>query len=262
MNLKKWMIMTLVLGMVSVAQAAIILEDFFDNNDLATALMPPNTAGGFYEVDNGQPKSGTSDEMDGKARLINGTSKNITGLLSNTKVNLGPSSITTWAIRNYDISNVSSYIAVTWQTSDTYTDYPELSIVADLEGNGISFLENGTNTIDHQDLTLDFNDFNGFSLIATFSETSYLIQGVSLNLGGEIGDTNVVFSGNWSGAEQSYNDLHQADYHIGALVNGKNNSAASYDIETVSVVTIPEPAVITLVSLFGIGFIGLHRLFS
>lgn len=131
-------------GLVSVVQADLLLQDFFDDGNLATSSQ---LNGGFYEVDNGQPKDGFSEETGGMAQLINGSQNNITGLLSNNKVNLLSGSITTWDIRDYEISNVSSYIAVTWQTSDTYTPYPELSVIADLAGDGISLFADGTNTI-------------------------------------------------------------------------------------------------------------------
>ncbi|MEE9367894.1 MAG: hypothetical protein V3V05_03415 [Pontiella sp.] len=183
-------------------------------------------------------------------------------MISSNTVNLLPGSVTTWEIRDYDISNVSSYIAVTWQKDANYTPYPELSIIADLTGSGITFLENGTNVIGHQDLSLDFDDFSGFSLISTFNETGYSISGIGVNLTGGIGKTNVIFAGNWNGAEKSYTDIFLDDYLLGALVNGQNNGAASYNIESVSVNVIPEPAVISLIGFSGLTLIFMNRFSS
>ena len=260
--MKSGLFVFLVLGLTTVGHAKIVLRDYFDNDDLATAPASTNVAGGFYEVDNGVNKDGFSEEIGGYARLVNGTKKNITGLISSNTVNLLSSSVTTWNIRDYDISNVSSYIGMTWQTDAGYTPYPELSIIADLTGNGLTFFENGTNTIGHQNLTLAFEDFSGFSLISSFNETSYSISGIGINLDGGLGETNVIFSGNWVGAEKSYADLLLDDYHLGAFVNGQNNEAASYNIESVSVDVIPEPTVMALIGLFGGGLLVSRRIFG
>ncbi|RKX41889.1 MAG: hypothetical protein DRP64_10700 [Verrucomicrobia bacterium] len=258
--MKKNVIVLWIMGsLVASGSADVFLEDLFDDGNLATSLQ---LNGGFYEVDNGLSKDGFSGETNGNARLVNGTQKNITGLISSNRVDLSSGSITRWDIRDYEISNVSSYIAVTWQTSTDYTMYPELSIIADLEGNGITFLADGTNTLGHQDLTLGFDDHSGFSLLSTFDSDGYTIAGFGIQLNGETTQTNIVFSGNWSGSQKTYIDLFKDSYSIGVFVNGQNNGAASFNIEAVSVEPIPEPAVIGLIGIFGGGIILSHRIFG
>ena len=259
MKMKKILIITLV-GLASASQSEILLQDYFLDGNLGTSA---ELNGGFYEISNGEDKDGTSFEASGVAEIVNGTKKNITGIVSTNKVTFDPQKklITTWTISNYSIPNQTKYIAVAWQTADGFTHYPELEILTDLETKRITFSADGTNEIGHLDLDLSFEDLDGFTLISEFDSTGYLIQGFGVNLAGGVGETNIIFSGNWSGAKKTYEEISIDQYRIGAFVNGQLNGQFSYSIEDVSVESIPEPAVIGLIGAFGCGMLAWRRIF-
>ncbi|MDF7801599.1 hypothetical protein P4C99_19130 [Pontiellaceae bacterium B1224] len=252
------LVVCLLVGMVSAIQAGVVLEDSFNDGVLATSQ---ELNGGFYEVSDSAPKDLFSDEVDGVARLRNGSQPNLTGLLSSNTVTLLPGSVTTWSVRDYAISSASSYFAMTWQVTDAVAT--ELSLVADLTGGGFLFYQGGTNLLAQENVTLAFSDSDGFSLSASFDEEGYTIEGISMNVA-NVGNTNVTYSATWAEVGLAYDDLFFDDYHVGAHVSGSNDAGDSFNIESVTVdsVVIPEPAVLSLIGIFGGGFVFCRRLFG
>ncbi len=113
--------------------------------------------------------------------------------------------------------------------------------------------------LDHANLQMDFTDLDGFVLTTTFNSDGYTIKGTGLSTDGL--DT-ITLEGDWSEASESYTDLFADSYRIGTLINGQNPGAASFDVGSVRVEAIPEPAVISLIGLFGGGMIFFNRIYG
>jgi hypothetical protein len=256
MNMRM-LIVCLLAGMVSVIRADVVLQDFFTDGVLGTSL---ELNGGFYEVSDDESKDLSSYEDGGTARLLNGSETNLTGLISLNTATFLPGSVTTWTIHDYSISSASSYFAVTWEATDALRT--ELSLVADLQGDGLLFYNGGTNLLAQENLTLAFDDADGFSFVASFDEVGYTLEGISLNVA-NVGNTNVSFSATWDEVGLAYDDLFFGDYHVGAYVSGADASGDSFNIEGVTVdsIAIPEPGVLSLMGLFGGGIFMIRRLY-
>jgi hypothetical protein len=239
----------------------VVLRDRFDDGTLATAPEATgNINGGFYEVTNDSGKDGASFEDSGRAVVVNGSTPNITGILSSGTVDMSLGAVTAWDIRGYDLAANSSYMALVWQTENDFTDQPKLSLRFDLINDRISFYANDIE-LEFAALDIAFSDLNGFSAISEFTPSGYVIGGYGIDPEGASGETNIVFSGTWGAGSLSFSELFSTEYHIGSMVNGKGNANVYFGIDEVSVDAIPEPAVLGLIVLFGSCLFGANRVF-
>jgi len=248
-----------VMSFAALTQADPIFFDTFDNNDLATGSGPSINAG-FKEIDNDSAgQSGSVIESEYVAVLTSGTTKNVYGMLSLTAVPLSnPGGVeTSWDMEGYSLKNNAGYLAFTWQTSAAYDATPELGILLNMTNGQITVTSNGELVDDSQnfDVNIFAGSTNGFRLVVTHTPDSLAFR-ADVN---DSGSEDISFYSDWSSSSPFKSGQV---YHHGAFVNGEGNGAVTAAVDFVVTVPIPEPAVISLISLFGGGMIFSRRIFG
>lgn len=245
------------LGLVIMAQADPVFYDTFDNNDLATGSGPSVNAG-FFEIDNSGPgNAGSVTEIDGAAVLTSGATKNIYGMLSSNSVPLAtPGGIeTTWRVEGYNLKDNAAYLAFTWQQDSSYDDTPELRILLNMTNGQITVTSNGELVDDTHNFDVDIfaGATNSFSLVVSHAPDTLAFNS---EVNGS-GLDDISFFHEWSLSSPLKSG---EEYHHGAFVNGEGNGAITAAIDYVVTVPIPEPAVASLIGLFGGGMIFYRRI--
>ena len=220
---------------------------------------PGGNNGGFYTVRSGT--GGSVAEASGAAQITSAPKKDdINGMLSTNTVSLSGTGattlITTWDIDSSELKAKSSSLTFTWQTADDLAA-PEIGVVLDLiNTNSYLYIGDTNSVLGSIDLSDGFGDpGEAFSLVATFTSGAFLIEGSgSLRSG-----TGAVLSFGQSWASpRSFGE----EYRVGALVNANGNAGLAVNIGSVVVEAIPEPAVASLIGIFGGGMIFYRRIFG
>ena len=239
-----------------------LLDDAFDNGVLGTG----GVNGGFGVVGSGT--GNVTEEAGGFAQITSSSNQNdVKGMLSSGTVSLsgdpGETAIKTrWVISNSDLKAKSSSLAFVWQTDSDITATPEIGVMLDLvNSNATLYVDNPGNVLGSIELHPDFGGSgDAFTLTAIFYEETFEVRG-SNSLRQKNAD-NLFLAGNWGEGPGSTRDFSTDDYHVGALVNANGTAGIVVDATQVTVEAIPEPAVITMIGLFGSGFLVAHRLFG
>jgi len=252
-------VMMLLLCCASTASADPLLADLFNNNILATSTQ---LNGGFYIIGSG---SGNVLEAGGVASITNSANKNDTyGILSSNTVSMSSiagatTMITRWEASNSDLKDKASLMAYTWQTADSLTDTPSISVIIDMNNTNISlYIGDSDISLGSIELSADFGaPGDAFSLVATFTSGNFIVSGEGdlVKKDGVSGD--ILFHGSWGVTPRSFED-----YHLGAVVTAKGNNGLIVNLDSVTVDAIPEPAVISLIGIFGGGMIFSRRIFG
>jgi hypothetical protein len=245
-------LVTLVVGMN--AAAVIVLEDPFDTGNLATFTNGVN--GGFTVIGSG----GVAEEEGDIARISNAQNGTDFGILSTGTFSLsGADELkTTWIISDSDLKNNAKSLTFVWQQEAVLnaTD-PELSLILDLDTEDAYFLRDGT-VVTNDSLEATFGMVgDAFVVAATFSLTGGDVGGSGALQNGGPPSTDLNLGALWGGSAPTL-----ANLHVGAFANGKGNNAMVIEFDSVTVETIPEPAVISLIGLFGGGMIFSRRIFG
>lgn len=268
--MKTGVLLLLVLGGIAVAtRGDILLEDNYNNGVLGTFLAS-DTLGGFNETSSDN-STGFTTESDSSARISSASNKNdFRGFLSNNKWGWASTGAnhtlkTTWNISSSDLKDKASHMALVWQLDSGVSTAPEIGVMIDMNNTNAYMFSGSTNN--HLGFAIDLNPNFGapgeaFSIEVIFTETAFHISGSNGLFEGD-----EFFLGDWADssltdAETFYSRYSENDYYLGALVQGKGKEGLVVEVDSVTMEAIPEPAVITLIGLFGGGLIVLRRQFS
>ncbi len=258
--MKRIFVVCTLLGLTSLASAdVILLQDLFDLPPLADSSQ---TKGGFGEVDNGTGGNGTAVESGGVVTLTDGSTPNIFGIVSSNQesFNSYPEITTTWMIEQYSFKNKVSYMAFTWQATDAYESTPGVVMIIDLDSGELR-LEVNDESIGEVAIDTNFGESDSsFTLTATFTQARFTLVGAGENFRNQDGSA-LRLTADWVGSGGNVRDTLDGDMHVGSLLNAKGSQGLIADIDSVTV-SIPEPAVISLISLFGGGMIFSRRIFG
>jgi hypothetical protein len=251
-------IVMLFVGLFSSANADLLVFDDFSNGVLQTG----GVNGGFNIIGTG---SGEVEETDGVARITNSSNQNDTyGIMSSNTVSLSAvsgatSMITTWSVSNSDLKDKKSTLAFTWQTQSSLTANPEIGVLVDVNNtNAILYVDNTNNILGQVELDVNFGaPGDDFSLITTFTSSGFIVEGTESLRAKENSGNGILFVGTWGVSPKTFEN-----YHLGAVISAKGNSGLVVDLDAVLVDAVPEPAVVGLIGVIGIGMIFLRRIFG
>lgn len=240
----------------SMARADLLLQDFFDDGNLATSSQ---TNGGFSIIGSGG--QAIEDGSAEKLRISNAANGSQYGVISLNKVSLGSEQTlrTTWVITDSSLKNNAESLVFTWQLgSGAIETSPNIALVLDVsdgvENGSATVLLNGS-TNHTESISADFGQVNdAFTVEMSFnsSEFSFL---ANENQTKEVR----FFSGNrgWLSSSPAVDDIY-----LSAYVNGKASNGLVVEFDSVTVEAIPEPVAITLVGSFGVGMLFIRRWFG
>lgn len=244
-------------GLLFTAQADVILKDLFDDGTLATFSATGGQVNGGFDII-GSGGAAIEDGVENKVRISNAPSGSQYGILSSGTVSLGgaPRLRTTWEITDSSLKNNAESLVFTWQLSTNLATSPVIALVLDVQNNEVYLMTSG-NTNQNVEIDVSFGATNDvFSVVTEFSLESYNVEG-----SGALEERNVnipiAFGLPWSSGAPDLDN-----FHVGVYVNGKSSNGLVVEIDSVTVETIPEPAVISLISLFGGGMLISKRVFS
>ena len=257
--MKSRFLFILSLGAAFIARGDLLLQDFFDNNNLPTANEP---TGGYYAQGSG---NGSVVESGTVATLSSSANKNdYYGMLSSNSVSASAITPTTpvrtsWYVSNSDLKAKTSSLIFTWQTSDTLTLTPEFGVLVDLNNQTLNMFANTTNNIlDSVLLDADFGDSGDtFELTAIFTETGFEVVGSESLLKGGLPASPPLLAASWGFS------ISEADeYRAGVFVQANGNDGLVVDVDRITIESIPEPAVVTLIALSGGALLVSRRIFG
>lgn len=243
----------LIIAAIGVSAAAdVVLLDPFTDGNLATAANGIN--GGFTVIGGG----GTAEETNNVVRISNAPNSTEYGLLSTNTVSLGGMTAltTTWVISDsYLKKNGVKTMAFTWQTDGSGFDgAAEVALVLDLTETNAQFYVNGSSEGIPQGLHVNFgSDGDAFTVATYFSSVSYIADGTDDLKKSDGGELN--FGAPWGTAPSTLDNLH-----VGVFVNAQSQNGLVIEIDSVTVETVPEPAVISLIGLAGGSMIFYRRI--
>jgi hypothetical protein len=257
--MKKIRVVVSTMVLVLSAQADPIFYDDFEDGALATGGAGTVNAG-FFEIDNGGPgQAGSVEETGGVARLSSGSTKNVYGMLSATSVSLAsPEGVrSTGNVVGYSLKDSISYMAFNFQTSSSYDDTPEVQVLLNMTNGQVTVTSDGVEVAPGG--SFDVNLFAGeesFSIVLEYTPDQLeFVADFKDN-----GLTDITFVSGWN---SGISPLKAATtYHHGIFVNGEGNSAVVADVGDILTEPIPEPAVISLIGIFGGGMIFSRRIFG
>lgn len=242
---------------VGACQADIILRDLFDSGNLATYFMTGGqTNGGFNIIGSGG--SALEDGSSGKATISNAPNGSPFGILSAGTVSLGgaPKLKTTWIITDSSLKDNAESLVFTWQLGTDLETSPAVALVLDAQNSEAYLLTTG-NTNGIAEIDFSFGATNdAFAVVTELSLDRYDVAGTgALKTRSE--SEPIAFGAEWASGSPALENIY-----VGAYVNGKSNNGLVVEFDSVTVETIPEPAVISLISLAGGGMIFYRRIFS
>jgi hypothetical protein len=253
---KKLLFITAFLGFALTGKADPILQDFFDDGVVETS---DQFNGGFYVSGSG----GSALEAGNKLQLSNAQNGSTYGVLSTNKFSWTPATPgadtlrTTWVVTDSDLKAKTSLLTFTWQSQDDFNGTPAISLVLDLLNTNATLNVDGSQVGDEILLDVDFGGSSqAFTVVAEFSVNSMRLIGYDALKDRSKDFLDVSFASGW-GSFPTFNNIR-----LGASVNAKSNDGLVVEFDSVTVEAIPEPAVISLISLFGGGMIFSRRIFG
>ena len=160
---------------------------------------------------------------------------------------------TTWVITDSSLKNNAESLVFTWQLGTDLETSAAVALVLDVQTSEVYLMTSGnTNAIVEVDVNFGATN-DTFVVITEFTLDNYSVAGL-----GDLkdrSDSQVVFGDSWASPPET-------DIYVGAYVNAKAANGLVVEFGSVKVETIPEPAVISLIGLFGGGMIFSRRIFG
>ena len=221
----------------------ILLDDHFNNDDLATN---PDIGGGFGTLNNANGTPGSITESGSLASIVDGTASNTNGVLSSNAFDLSNAGLTyttTYEVAGWTSpgsGTLSRRALFTYQTNNDWIfagDPEESRIVFEIsekDNNAFVRYQNrsgGTNTnydSSIQDLGAVDSDIDGFTVILTVGPSGFSFKTVGLNA------TNQVdLTATWTDIGTDWATVLGTDgpMHVGAYIQNSSSSDGSSKID-------------------------------
>lgn len=256
-DMKYALLSILLCGVISSTQADVILKDLFDFGGLGVGGSTDGQINGGFNII-GSDGTAVEDSGRGKATISNAPNGSQYGILSAGTVSMGgePTLRTRWNITDSSLKNNAESLVFTWQLGTDLETSPSIALVLDVQNSEIYILSSG-NTNGNEQIDVSFGATNDvFSVVTEFTLDRYNVAG-SDDLKQRISNAPISFGDKWASSSPAMDNIY-----VGAYVNGKAANGLVVEFDSVTVETIPEPAVISLIGIFGAGIIFSRRIFG
>jgi hypothetical protein len=263
--MKKAIILLFVGAIAMAGHASLLMEDQFTDGVLGTSAQ---LNGGFSIVGSGgtTTEAPSGDSTENWIQIANAPNESSYGILGANTFNWDSEAAgqeilrTTWVISDSYLKSKVQTLSFSWNdASDTDFSSPAILLELDLVTTNAT-LFNNTTEVGTIDLDIGFGgDGEFFTVVAEFSANAARLQGegsLKERDATPLEETFSVPGATWALPEFS------GGLKVGAEVVAKANNGLIVEFESVKVEAIPEPAVMTFITIFGFGLIFGRRIFA